>query len=320
MIVTLEPRADFAPVPRVEIRFQELTVLDGGGPGDVGELLDGGSPLSTGPVLDGGAPAMVSVELPEGTDRVTLWRRCAGRAMKVRGAVSRQFAGSGGFLDLEAGFDVPSLYEVECFSGVDSLGRVPVGSTVLPGPSDPWVTLIQQPLDPSLYAVVEETSANAPEVGRFAGGSAVQVDGRSFPVMVANGPRSGVQGMELSFAVSSRDAAEAVWATLGDEDRPMLPVWLVRSRHPLLPPVFFCDAFGVQESGVDLHVGGSQSVFSLRTSEVAPPAPGLVVPTLTYDDLAAVFPTYEEMAAALPTYPEWESAWEYAGAAGGGGA
>lgn len=317
MIVSLTPLPDFAPVPRVEVRVDSMPVFDGGGPGTSGvPLLDGGTPGSTGPVLDGGGPATTLVDVPEGTDRVTLWRRCGGRALKVRGAVDRAFVESLSLLDFEAGFDTASTYELECFSGGLPVGRVTLGSTVLPGPADKFATVIQQPLDPSLNVVLEEMDVHVPSVERVAPGVSAGVMGRSYPTVVSAGPRSGVAGAELEFAAKDRATAAAAWATLGDEDRPQLPVWLVRSRHPLLPAVFFTDAYSVRESGVDLHVGGSQSVFSLTATEVAPPAPALVVSPLTYDDIDSVF-DYTEQDETFTSYNEKDSAWQYAGAAGG---
>lgn len=317
MIVTLTPLPDMAPVPRVEVRVSPSTTYDGGSPGDAAPDLSGGTPATGGPVFDAGTPATVTVEVPDGTDRVTLWRSCGGRSLKVRGGVGRFYAGSFALLDLEAGFDRPSSYELECWAGSSSLGRVSLGSVVLPGPADPWVTVVQQPLEPRLNVVFEETEVNAPGIGRVGPGSLVTVEGASYPTVLSQGPRSGLSGVELSFIATTRETAAAAWATVGSEDDPQLPVWLVRSRHPLLPAVFFCDNRGLQEIGVNLHVGGSQSRFELTVDEVAPPAPALVAASLTYSDLASVFPTYSEMAAEFVTYSVMGSAFEYAGAAGG---
>ena len=315
MIVSLTPIPESY---RVKIRIEPMLEFDGGAPGAVGApLLDGGSPGSSGPVLDGGDPSMVALDLPAGTDRITVWRRCQGRAMKVRGAVGRSFVESFEALDYEAGFDVPSTYEIECFAGEQELGRVVVGSTVLPGPPEKYSTLIQQPLDPSLFVLLEESDVNVSSVERSAPGGSVGVMGRSYPTVVSAGPRGGVTGAELQLVAKDRATADAVWATLGTEDRPQLPIWLVRSRHPLLPAVFFTDAYSLRETGVNLHVGGEQSVFSLVANEVAPPAPALVVSPLTYFDLDAVFASYDERDAAFASYNEMDAAYEYAGAAGG---
>lgn len=317
MIVTLTPLADMGPVPRVEVRVSPSTTYDGGAPGDSAPDLSGGSPAAAGPVFDAGTPSTLMVDVPEGADRVTLWRACEGRSLKVRGGVDRFYGGSFALLDLEAGFDRPSAYELECWDGATSLGRVSLGSVVLPGPADPWVTVVQQPLEPRLSVVFEETEVNAPGVGRVGPASLVTVEGASYPRLVSQGPRSGLSGVELSFIATTRETAAAAWATVGTEDDPQLPVWLVRSRHPLLPAVFFCDTRGLQEVGVNLHVGGSQSRFELTVDEVAPPAPALVISPLSYDDLDVSFVSYDAMDDAFTSYDARDSAFEYAGASGG---
>ena len=310
-----------APVPRVEVRFDELEVIDGGSPADVGSpVLDGGTPSATGAVLDGGSAAMVSVEVPEGTEQVTVWRRSQGRSFKVRGAVSRPILGLGGVLDHEAGLNVASSYELECFAGGQLVGRVSLGAVTLPWVGDPNAVLVQQPLNPNLNATVVNLEDSWRTLTREAPGRSVAVEGRGFPRVVASGPRGGVTGVDLDFGAPSRGHAEAVWATLGDEENPQLPVWLVRSPGGFLPSVFFAQVGALAEEDLDVRNGGGWSRFRAVVDEVAPPAPGLVVASLTYDDLAAVFPTYEEMAEALPRYSDWSSAWQYAGAAGGGGA
>lgn len=317
MIVTLQPFADMNPVPRVQISLEEGLLFDGGDAAEAGVSdLDGGDAVGSGSLVDGGVASTVSVDVPEGTDRVTLWRTCGGRRLKVRGGIGRVFSGALGLLDLEAGRGVSSSYELECWAGDARVGVVSLGSALLPGSESGYHTVVQQPLNPRLSVVLEELDVMVPEVSRVAPGDSVRVEGSSFPSLVGFGPRSGVQGVELAFACLDRVTAGRVWATLGDEVSPQLPVWLVRSTHPLLPPVFFCDARSLREVSLDLDIGGVQSRFFMSTSEVAPPVPGLVVASLSYPDLAAVFPTYSEMALELPTYSRMASAWDYAGAAG----
>lgn len=317
MIVTLQSLGDMNPVPRVQVSLDEGALYDGGDAEEAGESeLDGGGAGEAGSLVDGGSASTVTVDVPEGTNRVTVWRTCGGRRMKVRGAIGRSFSGSLGLLDMEAGRGVPSSYELECWVGDDPAGSVSLGSALLPGSESGYHTVIQQPLSPRLNVVLEELDVMVPEVARYAPGETVGTEDSSYPTMVGFGPRSGAQEVEFAFACPDRVRSGQVWATLGDEAAPQLPVWLVRSTHPLLPPVFFCDARTLREVSLDLHIGGVQSRFFMSTREVAPPAPALVEAVLTYEDLAAVFPTYTEMQAGLPTYSQMASAWEYAGAAG----
>ena len=318
MIVSLTPLPDMAPVPRVEIRVDPMLVFDGGGPGTSGApLLDGGAPGATGAPFEGGDPGTIMVDVPEGTDRVTVWRRSEGRAVKVRGAVERSFLGSVGLLDFEAGFDTDSTYELECFSGGDPVGRVTLGTTVLPWSGDPNGVLVQQPLDPSLNAVVVNLEGSWPQVVRDAPSELVHTQGRSLPTLVSSGPRRGVEGLEVDFGVTDRVSAERLWGTLGSEERPQLPVWLVRSPRGILPRVFFGRVGALAEVDVDTRTGGGWTRFQASLDEVAPPAPALVVSPLTYFDLDAVFASYDARDEAFASYNEMDAAWEYAGAAGG---
>lgn len=317
MIVTLTPLTDFAPVPRVEVGLlDEAFRWNGGGTTVEGpDDLDGGGPSSGGGGYDAGTAFTYVVDLPPSTDRVTLWRQSAGRWLKVRGAVSRSFASSFGILDLEAG-RVDNAYEIECFNGATSLGRVPLGSVLLPHVGERYQAVVQQPLSPRLNVLVEELDIMVPSVTTNAPGELVYTEGSRFPSLVGFGPRRGLENVEVAFSAPTREFAAQLRATLGTDTQEQLPVWLIRSAHPLLPPVFFCEVRSLVEEGVNLHVGGTVSRFTARVTEVAPPAPALMESPLRYSDLMAVFPTYSALEAALPTYSQVNTAFEYAGAAG----
>lgn len=292
--------------------------FDGGAPGTVGApLLDGGSPGSVGAVVDGGVPSTVVADVPDGTDRVTLWRSCEGRALKVRGGVDRAYSGTLALLDMEAGFDTDSVYELECWSGEESLGRVSLGSVVLPWEGGDGAVLVQQPLEPSLNATVVNLDGSWPQVTRGARSDVVFPEGARYPTLISGGPRQGIAGAAVDFGVTSRSDADRLWRTLGSEERPQLQVWLVRSRGGLLPRVFFARVGDLTEVDIDTRLDGEWSRFQAELDEVRPPAPALVAALLTYADFAAVFPSYSGMGDEFPTYSGMGSAWEYAGAAGG---
>lgn len=317
MIVSLVPRTDFAPVPRVEIRMEESLDFDGGDAEDTGAgELDGGGAGGAGSLVDGGAAATTIVDVPAGTDRVTLWRRSENRSMKGRGGVERAFTGTLGLLDVEAGAEVTSTYELECWDGDVSLGRVPLGSVLLPWAGDPNGVVIQQPLDPKLHVVATNLAGSWPSLTRDAAGETVLPEGESYPTVVGFGPRQGAKEVAIDFGVATRADAQRLLATLGTEENPQLPVWLIRSHQGILPRVFFCHVRSLVEMGVKQRTGGEWTRFQAVVEECKPPAPALVMPTLTYSDLKTVFPTYSEMQAALPSYSAMATAWEYAGAAG----
>lgn len=317
MIVSLIPHTDFAPVPRVEIRIEELLEYDGGDSGGTGggELDGGGAGGGMAP-LDGGTAATKAVTLPAGTDRVTVWRRSQNRDMKVRGGVDRTFTGTFGMLDLEAGFDVYSTYELECWDGGAQLGRVPLGSAVLPWVGDPHGVLIQQPLDPSLHVVASNLVGSWKSMMRDARGELVLPQGASYPALIGGGPREGVKEATVDFGVFTRADAQAMWDTLGTVERPQLQTWLVRSHHGFLPRVFFCRVGALTEVDVNLRVGREWSRFQATVDEIQPPAPGLIVAPLSYDDLDVSFASYADMDAAFASYGARDTAWAFAGASG----
>lgn len=318
MIVTLTARSDMAPVPRVEIELQDADTFDGGGPAAAPSIvLDGGGPTSTGAAVSGGTAGLTVVTIPEGTQSVTVWRRDGRRRREVRGAIGMPFTGAKfGVQDREAGRGTANAYELDCLTGFGTTETVLLGSVLMPAPENPAETVIQQPFNPGLNAVVTETSANVDSVTRGAVTEAVYVEGGGYPRLVGFGPRRARTEVALSFEVDTREAAAAVWATLGDEDNPQLAAWLVRSMHPLLPRVFFCEVADLQEQGVDLAYGGTRSRFVVTVTEIEPPAPGLTVPAVRYSDLTAVFGTYSAISQALPRYSDWSTAWEYANAGG----
>lgn len=318
MIVSLTPHTDMAPVPRVEIRLEESLLYDGGDsstPG--GDTLDGGDASASGSTVDGGTPTTLIVDVPEGTDSVTLWRVSEGRRMKVRGAIDRFFAGELGVLDLEAGRKgASSQYEIECFVDGELAGTRSLGAITLPTPGPLYQTVIQQPLNPFLSVVLEEFTASVPSITREAPGEVVYTEGSRYPTLISAGPRRGVTGVQLDFIAPSRELAAQMWATLGTDDNPQLPAWLIRSNHPLLPAVFFCEVLSLAEVDHNLYVGGSQSRFRATVTEIAPPAPGLVISPLSYPDLDVTFESYDDMDEAFPSYNARDTAWDLAGAAG----
>lgn len=318
MIVQLTPLPGRGPVPRVNVVVEPLVPYDGGGAGSAGpEIVDGGSAASVGPAVDGGVPAMLSVDVPPEADSVTLWRTTDGRRIKVRGAVDREYAGTLNVLDSEPGRGATAAYDLEWSSESGQNGTVALGSVFMPPPERIIETVIQQPLNPNLSVVVEELEASVAGVTREAAAELVYTEGAGYPRLVGFGPRRGLSDVPIEFLVRTREAAAAVWATLGSETSPQLPVWLIRSMHPLLPSVFFCEVRALRESPVNVYSGGEFSQFTATVTEIESPVPGLVVPSIRYSDLAAALGgTYSGIAAALPRYSQWASAREYAGAAG----
>lgn len=318
MIVTLTPRVDFAPVPRIEISIEEEVVVDGGGVVPPGAIVDAGGPAPTDDEITGGVPQLSELNVPAGTDSITVWWRSQGRSGRVSGLIRRSFSGPAGYLDMEAGFDVATSYEVECFDGGVSLGRFAIGSTVLPWEGDINGVLVQQPLDPSLNFTAINLSGSWPSITRGAEGEAVRAENEVLPRLIGSGPRQGVSAAAIDFGVSTATASAQVWGTLGIEERPQLQVWLIRTHQGILPRRFFARVGDLTEVDINYRSGHREwSRFQATVEEIARPVPSLIISPLSYTDLDVSFASYTDMDAPFPSYSARDSAWEYAGASGG---
>lgn len=324
MISVLIPHPELTPVPRVELRLTTVDVFDGGGASGAGSTsIDGGTPSSVGAPADGGATAQNTVTIPAGTERVTVWRVVDGIEHKVQGVVGRAYTGSLSILDWAAPPNASSSYLIECFAEDGrTLGRVSAGTTFLPWGGQPGEVIVQNPLNPNLFAVVRNMAGSWPQISRDAPGDDVWAENDALPSYVGFGPQRGVDALNVDFQAQDRATAAKVWATLGTPDAQQMRVWLIRSPNPgLMPKVFYGRVGPLTE--VDRTVGrskgeggGGSSRFRAVLRETKQPAPALIVPTLRYSDLGAVFGTYSAIGAALPRYSEWSAAWEYAGASG----
>lgn len=317
MIATLTPETGFAPVPHIRISVADADLRDGGGPGSAGaSSLDGGSPAATGSVFDAGSPFMRSVDIPAGTDTVTLWWVSERRTDVVPGAVRRPLSTSFGHLDVEAGFDVSTRYDMECFQGSSFLGRVTLGETTLPwdGPEDGC--LVQQPLNPYLWASVTNMDGSWPSLTFEAPGELVRVQGEMFPTLVSTGPRQAAQDVALRFGTSSRESMERLRATLGDQNDMQLPVWLVRAHQGILPRRFYGHVKSLTQTDEGYTGDEWWSEFSAAVTEIARPAPGLQLAPLSYDDLDVSYASYTERDAAYTSYDAMDTDFSLAGAAG----
>ena len=319
MIVTLTPETEFAPVPHIRINLFDASEWDGGNPSTTGpDSFDGGSPSTSAAGFDAGAPDWRQVDLPAGTDTITLWWVSEGRRDLVPGAVRRPLTTSFGHLDVEAGFDVTTRYEVECFDGARRLGKVSLGSAVLPWTGDPEGCLLQQPLNPYLYATVTNLADSWPSLTWEAPGDLVRTQGAMFPSLVGAGPRQAAQDVKLDFGVPSRAASAQVRATLGTQSEPQLPVWLIRSHQGILPRRFYAHVKTLTETDLDMMAGDEWwSEFTATAAEIARPAPGLQVTPLSYEDLDVSYASYTARDTAYASYDVMDTDFTLAGAAGG---
>lgn len=319
MIVTLTPRSDFFPVPRVEIEIHEELIVDGGEPDDdLVDVVDGGEPGGgSSETFDGGSPFTVSVTFPDSTDSVTVLRSSEGRQMKVRGVVGRVYAGATGWVDLEAGFDVESTYVAECYGDGILLGRVNLGSVTLPWEGPQNGVVIQQPLDPRLNVTVVNLDESWPQLVNNATSDIMYAEGADRGVLIGSGPRLGYEDVAIDFGVTSIAEARQLRATLGTQTVQQLQAWLIRSPAGFLPRVFFARVGQLAQVDFDYRYDGEWSRFQASVTEIEPPAPALVLGTLSYDDLDVSYASYDDRDAAYVSYDEMDRDWSLTGAAGG---
>ncbi|KTR78008.1 hypothetical protein NS234_04900 [Microbacterium oxydans] len=236
----------------------------------------------------------------------------------VNASASIESAGTGSLslIDYEPPLRGSFTYEAECWAGSESKGRVSIGTVTSPWVDSPEVVLVQQPLDPNLSLEVLNLSGSWPSLSQEAPGELVFAEGAARGTFVGFGPRRGLSGVQIDFGVSSREQAASLRATLGTERQPQLPIWLIRSTGEFFPKVVFCVVKTLVEVDIDTAMGDGWSRFQATVTECEPPAPALVIATLSYSDLDAGYASYTARDAAYASYDAQDRDYSLAGLAG----
>lgn len=294
-----------------------MTVADGGNAeSQYTTLVDGGNAYTsylapTITVIDDdqlGPRVMVTfASFVAGTQTITVTRTVGGRAMPVRGGVRVYAIGGASVLDQEVPFGVPASYQAEQFDiDGNSLGMTDAASVTV-NSTDTWVS---QPLNPSLAVQVKVRVPSTATLAWESPGDTVWTQGASVG-RVISGQRSGLKGVTLLLRLlrpADADAFDAMW---GDYNSTYPAVVCIRTPPNVpLPPVLFFGCRAPQR----LTSGANKLVqYQLAGDEVAPPAPGLVVPSLSRDDIDAAYPTRDARAAAYITRLSRDSDYTLAG-------
>jgi hypothetical protein len=276
---------------------------------------------------------------------VTIRRTASNRTFIVRGAVRQPVTDALTVVDFEVPFNRQVQYVAELFDEVGvslgytspaTLGEV-TGGGLLPGddflPGDETLpeaetvlgmgvisadTWMHNPLNPDGGVRVELAASSARSVSRPVPGSVVYPRGRRVGVMVAE-PRRGVQALELDVWCEDLETADQIQAFLGDYSSTTVPVICVRlgldDGRMRVPQPLFLGTNDIVDEDVNVRWGGTNTIQRIVGSEIAPPAPGVFVPLLTYADLAAIRTDYAEFNAAYPSYFAAERDYALAGAA-----
>lgn len=256
-------------------------------------------------------------DLPPAVATVNVTRVAEGRTFKVRGGVNLFGVSAASVLDFEAPFGVLSSYRAEMVDstglsiGFTNAATTTLAASLLPDTSYVW---IHQPLKPSLAILASMRAETASDVVRPSPGQVVVPEGGTVGVRIG-GQRQGVTGMNLWIVCQSTSDADEFLSMFGGYTSDFPAVLCVRSAPPVrIPRTFFASCGDPHE--VTDYSHSPYIVFQMQVDEVAPPSPGLIIPTLRRADIDAAYPTRAARAAAYATRLARDTDYTLAGLSG----
>ncbi|AGW41746.1 excinuclease ABC subunit C [Leifsonia xyli subsp. cynodontis DSM 46306] len=255
--------------------------------------------------------------LASGTQTINVYRTAEGRRFKVRGGVNLYAVGGVAVMDFEVPLGVAATYQAEQFdsSGL-SLGFTDATSVTVSTSgvfTDTSQAILHQPLSPSLSIIANLDASTAADVANVVPGSLTYPEGATVGTWIG-GRRQGISGLALTVKAQSYADADEFRNMFGGYTTDFPAVLCVRTAPPVrLPRVLFASVDMVHES-VDYI--NSLVTFALTVNEVAPPAPGLIIPTLRREDLDVAYATRGAGDAAYATRLSRDTDYSKAGLAG----
>jgi hypothetical protein len=248
--------------------------------------------------------------LATGTQTLNVYRTAEGRQFKVRGGVNLFAVGGAAVMDYECPFGIPASYQAEQFnsSGV-SLGFTDAATVTL-AVTQTW---IHQPLSPTLAVTGKITMDSANSFTRPIPGSTVWPEGATVG-RVIGGQRQGLNQTQVNVKLASAADSDMFLSMFGGYSSNFPAVLCIRTPPIIrMPRLLFAACLRPQEV-----IGGINRliVWQMVIDEVAPPAPGLLLPTLRRKDIDAAFATRGARAAAYATRLQRDSDYSKAGLAG----
>lgn len=247
-----------------------------------------------GDTLAGPRTLVVFTALTTGTITVTVSKTFEGRTMNVRAGISLYAVGGCYVMDYEAPA-CTAIYNAEQFDvNGTSLGFTGSASITL-GFTDTWV---HQPLSPALAVKARVFIDSANDISRPSPGGVVWPEGATVGRLIG-GQRQGIHGMALRLRLASAADADEFLSMFGSYTTDFPAVVCVRPPVGIrLPKVLFAGCLDPHEVNFGYY---AMITMAMTIDEVAPPAPGLVLPLLRRKDIDAAYPTRGARAAAYPT-------------------
>lgn len=265
------------------------------------------------PTIDGNPCPRVLVvftTLAAGTQTINVYRTAEGRTFQVRGGVNLFAVGGAQVMDFECPFGIAASYQAEQFNSAGvSLGFTDQASITL-NVTQSW---IHQPLSPSLAVTGKIMMDSANDFMRPIPGSTVWPEGATAGRFIG-GQRQGLTQTPLHVKLGSTADSDEFANMFGSYTTSFPPILCIRTPPVIrMPRLLFAACAQPHEV-----IGGINRVivWQMVIDEVAPPAPGLILPTLRRMDIDAAYPTRAARAAAYATRGQRDSDYSLAGLAG----
>jgi hypothetical protein len=247
--------------------------------------------------------------LATGTQTINVYRTAEGRQFLVRGGVNLFAVGGTTVMDFECPFGIAASYQAEQFdiSGV-SLGFTDSASVTL-AVTDSW---IHQPLSPTIAVTGHVMMASANDLMRPSPGQVLWPEGSKVGRAVG-AQRQGLSQMALHVRMASAADSDTLGAMFGGYNANYPPVLCIRTPPIIrIPRLLFAACMQPHEviAGVNALI-----VWQMTVDEVAPPSPGLLLPTLRRKDIDYPYATRAAQAAAYATRFAMDSDYTLAGVA-----
>lgn len=255
--------------------------------------------------------------LAAGTQTINVYRTAEGRQFRVRGGVNLFAVGGAAVMDFECPVGVSATYQAEQFTSAGvSLGFTDASSITIAWTSvfsNTAQAILHQPLSPSLSIIANLDGDTAGDVANVNPGQLVYPEGATVGTWIG-GQRQGISNMQLTVEAQSFADADEFRSMFGGYTSDFPAILCVRTPPPArIPRVLFVAVDTLHEATDYIN---SLVTFTLTVNEVAPPAPGLVLPTLRREDIDAAFPTRAARAAAYATRIARDTDFSKAGLAG----